>query len=127
MSLIPTGPPPIIPQRRSAAQRAAAQRLLQPKQPLPPERAAPAPLIGSEDFYRRKQEGIKNYRTAYDSRVGAHFDALAGRADTTTAAPPAPTDAIGALAHENASRHVAPIGQFVRGEAGPARSRRPGA
>ena len=27
-------------------------------------------------------------------------------------------DTIGALAHETASRHVAPIGQLVRGESG---------
>ena len=116
-------------QRRSAAQRAAAQRLVQPKQQPTtgderPSRV-PAPLIGSESFYKHKQEGIRSYRGAYDSRVNAHFDALAagssGRAAAGRAggAPPStptpPSDSIRALAHENASRHVAPISQMVRG------------
>jgi hypothetical protein len=102
--------------RRSAAQRAAAERLVQPRQQPQAERHAPAPLIGSEDFYKHQQKGIRHYRTAYDARVNAHFDALAaGKEGLARAAPPPPVDAIGALAHENASRHVAPIRQLVRG------------
>lgn len=124
-------------QRRSAAQRAAAQRLVQPKQQptTGDERPSgvPAPLIGSESFYKHKQEGIRSYRGAYDSRVNAHFDALAAgssgrRADAGGGAPPStptpPSDSIRALAHENASRHVAPISQMVRGVQPPPRGER---
>ena len=110
--LIPSGAKPIIrSRRRSAAQRLAAERLVQPTPPSTEHRAAPAALIGCEDFYRHQQEGIRAYRRAYDARVGAHYEALAmGK----SALPgPRPTDAIGALAHEHASQHVAPISELV--------------
>lgn len=102
--------------RRSAAQRAAADRLVQPRQrpaELPIERH-PAPLIGGEDFYKHLQEGIRHYRRTYDGRIGSHFRALDSGGGKGSA-PPAPTDAIGALAHENATRHVAPISERVSG------------
>ena len=110
-SSLPGGPPPVRSQRRSAAQRAAAERLVQPQKRLQ-DAAVPASLIGSEDFYKYQQEGICQYRTAYNARVGAHYEAVASGTDTTIA-PPAPVDSIGALAHENTSRHVAPISQNV--------------
>ena len=101
--------------RRSAAQRAAAQRLAAPKPSAvwcderPSRRASPAPLIGSEDFYKHKQEGIRRYREAYDGHVNAHFDALASGHSAAMALPPTVTgsgNSVLALAHENASRHV---------------------
>eukprot|EP00325_Prymnesiales_sp_UTEX-LB-985_P001687 CAMPEP_0174708510 /NCGR_PEP_ID=MMETSP1094-20130205/10748_1 /TAXON_ID=156173 /ORGANISM="Chrysochromulina brevifilum, Strain UTEX LB 985" /LENGTH=291 /DNA_ID=CAMNT_0015907083 /DNA_START=19 /DNA_END=894 /DNA_ORIENTATION=- len=107
-------PVPSRSQSRSAAQRAAAERLVQPKQMQPKQ--VPAPLIGSEGFYRQQQEGIRRYRVAYDARIGAHFDELSGMG-TESGVPPVLADAIGALAHENASRHMAPVSQYVRGEA----------
>ena len=105
--------------RRSAAQREAAERLVQPAvhpaQQCSQHRAVPAPLIGSEDFYRRQQEGICHYRRTYDARVEAHFDALASDSRMARALPAAPNDAIGAIAHENAVRHLVPISQLVHG------------
>ena len=107
--------PPGRSQRRSAAQRAAAERLGQPRQQHAEHRAPARSLIGSEDFYRHKQEAIGHYRQVYNTRVGHHFDALAAGTGVATALPaPPPADAIGALAHETASRHVAPIRQLVR-------------
>jgi len=44
----------------------------------------------------------------YDACVDPDYDALAAGADVAIA-PAAPVDAIGALTHEHASRHVAPI------------------
>jgi len=102
-------------QRRSAAQRAAAERLVQPQQHRAEQRVAPAPLIGSEDFYKHQQDGIRHYRSVYDARIGAHFDSLAAGTGMATMKAPRPTDGIGTLAYENASRHVAPISQLVRG------------
>ena len=97
-------------QRRTATQRAAAERLTQLRATsyatVPPP---PPPLLGSEAFYKHQQEGIRNFRTAYDARVQVHSDALAAGSGWANVAPPASADAIGALAHEIASRHVAPI------------------
>ena len=101
-------------QRRTATQRAAAERLTQLRATsyatVPPP---PPPLLGSEAFYKHQQEGIRRFRTMYDARVQAHSDALADGSGWANVAPPAPADAIGALAHEIASRHVAPISQVV--------------
>jgi hypothetical protein len=122
---MPSAPPravhavqPVRPSRRTPAQRAAAERLAQVPLTRPFERssrgAAPATLLGAEDFYKHQQAKLQRYRTTYDARVGAHFDALAARTDVNLAAP-VPTDAIGALAYQHASRHVAPISQLVCG------------
>lgn len=108
--------PPIRLHRRSAAQRAAAERLVQPQQQAERrvERHAPAPLIGGEAFYKHQQEGIRAYRRAYDARV-AHLDAHSDGKESAPLAHPRPTDAIGALAYDNATRHLAPASELARG------------
>ena len=103
----------IVPQHRSAAQRAAAQRFSRPS-PAAVKKALVTPLIGCEAFYKHKQAAIKEYRTAYDTRVDAHFQTLelgqkvpSGGEASVSSSPAA------ALAHEIAGRHVQPITQFV--------------
>ena len=78
----------------------------------------PPPLIGSEDFYKHQQAGIKHARQAYNAKVNDHFDSLKrNNGDRSTREePPAPVDQIGSIAHERASRHVADIREFVAGE-----------
>ena len=77
------------------------------------ERHAPAPLIGGEAFYKHQQEGIRAYRRAYDARV-AHLDAHSDGKESAPLAHPRPTDAIGALAYENATRHLAPASELAK-------------
>ena len=101
--------------RRTPAQRAAAAKLSEPR-PANEERrrAEPAPLIGCEAFYKHQQEGIRNYRMAYNKRVDSHFESLGpNRAQAAASALPAPADSIGALAHEMAGRHVEPIREYI--------------
>ena len=109
VSLVRELAPPVLSQRRTATQRAAAERLTQLRPTLYAAVPPPPPLLGSEAFYKHQQEGIRNFRTAYDARVQVHSDALAAGSGWANVAPPASADAIGALAHEIASRHVAPI------------------
>jgi hypothetical protein len=109
VSLVRELAPPVRSQRRTATQRAAAERLTQLRPTLYAAVPPPPPLLGSEAFYKHQQEGIRNFRTAYDARVQVHSDALAAGSGWANVAPPASADAIGALAHEIASRHVAPI------------------
>ena len=109
VSLVRELAPPVRSQRRTATQRAAAERLTQLRPTSYAAVPPPPPLLGSEAFYKHQQEGIRNFRTAYDARVQVHSDALAAGSGWANVAPPASADAIGALAHEIASRHVAPI------------------
>ena len=113
VSLVRELAPPVLSQRRTATQRAAAERLTQLRPTSYAAVPPPPPLLGSEAFYKHQQEGIRCFRTAYDARVQVHSDALAAGSGWANVAPPAPADAIGALAHEIASRHVAPISQVV--------------
>ena len=50
---------------------------------------------------------------AYNKRVDSHFDSLEPNRAHAAVAPSAPSDPIGALAHEMAGRHVAPISEYV--------------
>lgn len=121
VSLVRELAPPVRSQRRTATQRAASERLTQLRPTSYAAVPPPPPLLGSEAFYKNQQEGIRCFRTAYDARVQVHSDALAAGSGWANVAPPASADAIGALAHEIASRHVAPISQVVhasRAEAG---------
>ena len=113
VSLVRELAPPVLSQRRTATQRAAAERLTQLRPTSYAAVPPPPPLLGSEAFYKHQQEGIRRFRTAYDARVQVHSDALAAGSGWANVAPPASADAIGALAHEIASRHVAPISQVV--------------
>lgn len=115
-----------LPQRpaihiRSAAQRAAAQRFAQPRAVAHSSQSSssssPAPLIGCEAFYKHKQANIKHSRAVYDRQVEAHYDSLkqpAGHRAAPLSLPPS-SDPIALVAHERASRHVAPITEFVHG------------
>lgn len=112
--------------RRSAAQRAASQRLEQrpaAEDDNPGIRKVPQPLIGCEAFYKYQQEGIKNYRASYNRTVD-HFESLREGENGRSQLLPAPSSAIGALAHERALRHVEPITEFVGSNVGmPSRTR----
>jgi hypothetical protein len=113
--------------RRSAAQRAASQRLEQrpaAEDDNPAIRKVPQPLIGCEAFYKYQQEGIKNYRASYNRTVDSHFESLREGENGRSQLLPAPSSAIGALAHERALRHVEPITEFVGSNVGmPSRTR----
>ena len=101
---------------RTAAQRAAAERFAQPREAQMPPVQSPAPLIGTEDFYRRLQGNIKSSRMSYNNVVSSHYDSLKRPpGDRGRAQIAAPTDQIGVVAHERASRHVQGITEFVRG------------
>lgn len=101
----------------------AARPRRKPYQPPPPRRAAaPAPAsVRDELFARNLQEGIKEYRHAYDGYASTHFDALrapAGSEARTSAAGPAGAGPVARLAHAQATSHVSGITAFV-GDAAP--------
>lgn len=110
----------LVPHRRSAAQRAAAQRFTQPSASKPAAAAAHvAPLAGCEAFYMYQQAAIKEYRNAYNSRVDAHYEALEnGRPVPSSERSSISSSPAAALAHEIAGRHVQPITQFVAANGG---------
>ena len=68
-------------------------------------------------FRKFQQEGIREYRMIYDRRAADHFTALQeGRRPQRLPIPKAP---ISRLAHQNASRHLGRITEYVPAEARP--------
>lgn len=109
--------------RRSAAQRAHAANFLRPPKGVSLPAVAPVSkhsttqLPYNEGFQKYRQQGIKDYRTAYNRRVNAHFDQLrSGEKAGPRSACSAPLEPIARLADEMAGRHVRPIKQYVSSE-----------
>lgn len=99
-----------------------ARRKRQPYQP-PAKRSAgpsaadrcPPPPITDTIFFRHLQQGIRQYRDAYDGHARAHFDHLRAPAggERRLHQRIAGVDPVSRLAAEQASKHVDHINEYV--------------
>eukprot|EP00966_Prymnesium_polylepis_P320711 7377083-Prymnesium_polylepis.1 len=103
------------PRRRYEPPRRHAAPHLQ-SGPDPGQQSNPAPYDSL--FRKYQQQGIREWRQQYNTRVDEHFHALStGSKPPRRSRPGAGSGPIAALADETASRHLRPIKQYVPSEA----------